>query len=130
MFGRKKKTPGPDINLLELVPEQTVDSTRDDDGIVTILGPRFKSGLMKKMVGSRLKSPHFKIALDDIGTAVWDNIDGARNIGEIANILKEKFGEKIEPCYDRLAMFLTQLEMSRFIRYKNIEQVKARRDEK
>jgi hypothetical protein len=125
MFGRKKTGPAPDVNLLELIPEQLVDSTRNDEGIVTILGPRFKTGFMKKLVGSRLKSPYFKIALDDVGTTVWENIDGTRNIGEIAAILREKFGEKIEPCNDRLAMFFTQLEMSRFIRYTNLEEVKA-----
>ncbi len=126
MFGRKKTRPTPDVNLLELVPEQLVDSTRDDEGIITILGPRFKTGFMKKLVGSRLKSPYFKIALDDIGTTVWENIDGTQNIGKISDILKEKFGEKIEPVNDRLAMFFTQLEMSRFIVYTNLEEVKAR----
>lgn len=129
MFGRKKTATTPDINLLELVPEQIVQSTRNDEGIVTILGPRFKTSLMKRLIGQRLKTRHFKIALDDIGTAVWENIDGSRNIGEISNILREKFGEKIEPCNDRLAMFFTQLEMSRFIRYTNLEEVKARRGE-
>ena len=126
IFGRKKSGPTPDVNLLELVPEQLVDSTRDDEGIVTILGPRFKTGFMKNLIGSRMKSPYFKIALDDIGTAVWENIDGTRNIGEIAEILKEKFGEKIEPVNDRLAMFFTQLEMSRFILYSNLEEIKAK----
>ena len=126
MFDRKKKTTGPDINLLELVPEQIVRSTRDDKGIVTILGPRFKTDFMTRLIGKRLKTQHFKIALDDIGTAVWENVDGMRNIGEIASIMKEKFGEKIEPCNDRLAMFFTQLEMSRFIRYTNLEEVKAK----
>ena len=125
MFGKKKKTTSPDINLLALIPEQTVKSIRGEDGIVTILGPRFRTGFMKKMVGSRLKSPYFKIALDDIGATVWENIDGSRKIGEIAIILKEKFGEKIEPCNDRLAVFFTQLEMSRFISYTNLEEVKA-----
>jgi hypothetical protein len=128
MFGKKKNTTGPDINLLELVPEQTVESVTGEDGIVTILGPRFKTRIMKKTVGSRLKSPYFKIALDDIGTAVWENIDGTRKIGEISNILKAKFGERIEPCNDRLAVFFTQLELSSFIRYTNLEEVKARRD--
>jgi hypothetical protein len=126
MFGRKKTRPTPDVNLLELVPEQLVDSTRDDEGIITILGPRFKTGFMKKLVGSRLKSPYFKIALDDIGTTVWENIDGTQNIGKISDILKEKFGEKIEPVNNRLAMFFTQLEMSRFIVYTNLEEVKAK----
>ena len=128
MFGRKKKVRGPDVNLLELVPEQLVKSEREEDGIITVLGPRFKSGFMKRLVGSRMKSPYFRINLDDIGATVWESIDGDRNIGVIAQILRDKFGERIEPCHDRLAMFFTQLEMSRFIRYTNLEEVKARRD--
>jgi hypothetical protein len=127
MFDSGKKTKGPDVNLLELVPEQTVRSETDDDGIITILGPRFKSGFMKRFVGSRMKSPYYKIKLDDIGAAVWSSIDGERNIGAIAQILREKFGESIEPCNDRLAMFFTQLEMSHFISYRNLEEVKAGR---
>ena len=128
MFGRKKKVRGPDVNLLELVPEQLVKSERKEDGIVTVLGPRFKSGFMKRLVGSRMKSPYFRIKLDDIGATVWESIDGDRNIGVIAQILRDKFGERIEPCHDRLAMFFTQLEMSRFIHYTNLEEVKSRRD--
>jgi len=126
MFGRKNKAKQEKINLLELVPEQTVGSRTGDDGLVTILGPRFKSGLFKKLISSRLKDPYFKIKLDEIGTAVWENIDGERDIGEIANLLREKFGEKIEPCHERLSMFFTQLEMSRYIRYRNLEEVRAR----
>ena len=127
MFGRKKQTTqGPDINLLELIPERIVKSEMGEDGITTVFGPRFKTSFMKRFIGQRLKTQHFKIALDDVGTTVWENIDGSRNIGEIASILKEKFGEKIEPCNDRLAMFFTQLEMSCFIRYTNLEEVKAK----
>ena len=103
MFGRKKSAPAPDVNLLELVPEQLVESTRDDEGIVTILGPRFKTGFMTRLVGNRLKTQHFKIALDDIGAAVWENVDGTKNIGEIAEILKAKFGEKSQFLVDKLA---------------------------
>ncbi len=128
MFGRKKKVRGPDVNLLELVPEQIVKSEKEEDGIVTVLGPRFNSGFMKRLVGSRMKSPYFRITLDDIGAAVWESIDGERNIGVIAQILRDKFGERIEPCHDRLAMFFTQLEISRYIRYTNLEEVKARQD--
>ncbi len=127
MFGRKKKVRGPDVNLLELVPEQLVKSEKEEDGIVTVLGPRFRSGFMKRLIGSRMKSPYFRIKLDDIGATVWESIDGERNIGVIAQILRDKFGERIEPCHDRLAMFFTQLEMSRFIHYTNLEEVKARR---
>ncbi len=127
MFGRKKRQRGPEINLLELIPERTVESETGEDGTATILGPRFKSGLMKRLIGSRLKDPYFRIRLDDVGSTVWENIDGARNIGEIADILSDRFGERVEPRHERLSIFFTQLEMSRFIRYRNIEEVKADR---
>jgi hypothetical protein len=129
MFGRKNRSSGPQVNLLELVPEQIVESLTDDDGNVTILGPRFKTAFMNRLIGSRLRSPHVKIALDDIGKTVWESIDGRRTIGEIAGILRERFGERIEPCNDRLAMFCTQLEMSRFIRYTNIAEIRERSDQ-
>jgi hypothetical protein len=127
MFGRKKKQRGPEVNLLELIPEKTVQFETDEDGMATILGPRFRSRLMKSLIGSRLKDPYFRIKLDDVGSTVWENIDGTRKIGEIAGILTARFGERVEPCHDRLSIFFTQLEMSRFIRYKNIEEVRAAR---
>ena len=46
MFGRKKTTTSPDINLLELVPERTVKSELGEDGITTVFGPRFKTSFM------------------------------------------------------------------------------------
>jgi hypothetical protein len=120
----KKKKEMPEVNLLELVPERTVDSETGEDGIVTVLGPRFKSGLLRKLIEPRLKNPFLKIKLDEIGSAVWSNIDGERNVGLIGEILKERFGDDIEPCFERLSMFFTQLELSRYIRYRNLESVR------
>ncbi len=126
MFGGRKKAKAPDVNLLELVPKTTVESETGEDGIVTILGPRFKSSFMRRLVGSRLKNPYFRIKLDEIGSAVWENIDSERDIGEIASILRDRFGERIEPCHDRLAIFFTQLELSGYIEYTNLDEIKAR----
>ena len=121
---REKRTP--DVNLLELVPERIVGSEKGEDGTVTILAPRFHNRLLKRLIEPRLKRPHMMIRLDEIGTAVWERIDGERSVGEIGVMLRERFGERIEPCHDRLAIFFTQLELSRFIRYRNLEQVRGR----
>ena len=126
MFGKKKDQKRHDINLLELIPEQIVGSETGEDGKVTVLAPRFKSDLMKRLIGRRLKSPYIMMHLDEIGSTVWQNIDGERTIGEIAGILREKFGDAIEPCHDRLSIFFTQLELSSYIRYTNLEEVKSR----
>ncbi|MDD3642468.1 MAG: PqqD family protein [Candidatus Krumholzibacteria bacterium] len=127
-MSRKKEKRTPDVNLLELVPERTVGSGTGEDGIVTVHAPRFHNRLLKRLIEPRLRRPQMMIRLDGIGTAVWEQIDGERTVGEIGAILRERFGETIEPCHDRLAVFFTQLELSRFIRWRNLEEVRGRRD--
>lgn len=115
----------PDINLLDLVPKRLIEHEVGDDQLVILHAPRFKTMWLRKLIEPRLKRPFLKVNLDEIGTDVWLHIDGIRDIKEIADIMKEKFKEKIEPCYDRLGMFMTQLERSRFICYTNIEECRA-----
>jgi hypothetical protein len=110
-----------EVNLLELVPRRIAEHTIDESGIVTVLMPRFRNRLMKRLFDPRGKNPHIRIKLDDIGSEVWLLCDGARNVGEIAGLMKEKFKERIEPCYDRIGVFFRQLESARFIVYTNLE---------
>jgi hypothetical protein len=118
----KKKTKAREVNLLDLIPQRTAEYKVDDDtNLVTILAPRLKNKLLKKLLESRLKNPMLKIKLDEIGSAVWLQIDGRRNVKEIGTVLRERFKEKIEPCFDRLGLFFQQLEHQRFIIYLNLE---------
>jgi hypothetical protein len=121
--GKKRRS---EVNLLELVPDKLLGSETGEDGVVTIRAPRFHNGILKRLIEPRLKRPYMMIRLDEIGTAVWEQIDGERTIGEIAAILRKRFGESIEPCNDRLAVFFAQLELSRFISYRNLEEVRGR----
>ena len=123
---RSRKKKNPELNLLELIPEPLVDHETGKDGAITLLAPRFNNRLMKRIFERRMKNPWMKIRLDDIGTAVWKRIDGSATVGAIGNELKEEFGEDIEPCFERLSMFFSQLELSGFIRYRNIEDVRGR----
>ncbi len=120
---KKKKDIESEVNMLELVPERLVDHEEDDGDVITLLSPRFKSRLMKKLLESRLKNRFLKVKLDEIGSSVWLLCDGHRSIGEIGEMMRERFGDKIEPCYDRLSVFFSQLEISRFIRYSNLEEL-------
>ena len=63
--------------------------------------------------------PHVThINLDTIGSFVFQNIDGKKNVGTIANLLSEKFGEAAEPLYNRLIMYMQILYNNGFIYYK------------
>jgi hypothetical protein len=118
-----------EINLLDLVPIPIIGHEVSDEGIVTLLAPRFKSRLMRRWILPRLKRPFFRVELDDIGSGLWLLCDGKRNVKEIAGIMRERFEERIEPCYERMGLFFQQLEGARFITYTNLEMCYVERPE-
>ncbi len=104
------------LNLLDLKPVRLVDSERTDEGRVVLLKPKFTWGPLKKLLQPRLKRPFYKIHLDEIGTFVWDQIDGETTVGLMADAALAHFGEKIEPVHGRLKTFLMQMERGGLIK--------------
>ncbi|QIB27968.1 PqqD family protein [Caloranaerobacter azorensis] len=112
MFKKIKKS----VNFLELVPQKnnTFKWEVDDEGLVQIIIPR--NGVLDRIVRVFFKTPEvMRIDLDPIGSCVWKAIDGQRNIQDIANILKEEFGDKAEPLYERLGTYMNILRNNKFI---------------
>jgi len=106
-------------SLLDLTPICKIDHEVDETGIVTLLYPKFKNKKVSKyMLGNR--NPFIKMKLDEIGTASWLLIDGKRKVSEIADALKEQFGEKITQVHERLGKFLSQLYNNKYITFKEI----------
>lgn len=110
-----------EINLLDLIPKRVAKYEQSGDGLITILKPKFKNKLLVKYLLPRLKSPNFKVNLDQFGSFVWKQCDGKNTVEQIGNLLKEKFKNDIEPVYDRLAVFIQSVARYRFIEYKNFD---------
>lgn len=112
-MGRKiKKTD----NFLELVPmvRGSQDWVEKEDGLVQIVIPR--EGILDKIVRMFFKTPKaMKIDLDELGSCVWREIDGKKDIEEIGNIMKNEFGENAEPVYERLGTYINLLRNNKFI---------------
>lgn len=107
-------------SMLDLTPFRKIDHKVEENGIVTLLFPKFKNKKISKyMLGNR--TPYIQMKLDEIGTASWLLIDGKKNAGRIANELGEKFGEKIQPVHDRLGKFLSLLYNNKYISFKEIQ---------
>ena len=101
-----------------MVPERTGASFHYTEGRVRFEIPRYRSTpgkLFGRMMG---KSEHVHLKLDEVGSFIWEQIDGRKSVGQIARRLSERFGERIEPAEGRLAQFLQILESNRFIRYR------------
>ena len=97
------------INFMDLIPRRMQRWKTDDEGIVTIFIPKFRNRYFGPWLTSFLKNPDFNLELDKIGSAVWCCCDGSSTVYEIAEKIKEAFGDSIEPLYDRLVPFVRQM---------------------
>ena len=120
MFRKKKEEPEP-VNLLTLVPEKNTRWEENENGKISLLKPRFKTKWLQQKLSKWMKHPDYKIHLDDVGSFVWKNIDGIQTVEQIGEKLREEFGEKVEPVYDRLGQFLGILDRNQFIKLRRME---------
>ena len=106
-------------NFLEKIPvkSEKIGWSADENGIVTL--EIENKGIYNRLFQLILKKPKITyIHLDENGSFVWPLIDGEMNIVEIGQKVKEHFGEKANPLYERLAKFFQILERYRFITWK------------
>lgn len=108
-------------NLLDMRPIRLrlyKVNEKKGDGNYTILVPKFGNGKIGTWLRKRMKKPDYLVHLDDFGSYVWHLCDGEKQVREIGVSLKEKFGEKVEPVYDRLSQFFKQMERSKLIAFR------------
>ena len=103
------------LNLLELYPLHNVKWKQNDDGLVVLLSPRIKNPFLVKLFGRLMKRPDCQIKLDEFGSFVWNQIDGITNVQKIGDELVLKYGQKIEPVFQRLSLFINSLAHNKFI---------------
>ncbi len=109
------------LNYLDATPVQKCKFNLNEEGIVTLIVPKFKNEKFNQWFLHQRKR-FFNIALDEIGSVVWQQIDGQRKVYEICNKSSEILGEKIHPVEHRVTKFLTMLYEARYISFKEIEE--------
>ncbi len=121
-FGlNKKKSELKELNLLELTPYRFYGEETDNEGNVIVLIPKFKNKFLVKHLLPRMKSKNFKLKLDKFGSEVWLLLNGENKVKFIAEELVKKFGDEIQPIYDRLPKFMTMLYTNKLISFKEVE---------
>ena len=117
LFKGQKETTQPNLDMRTIVPVHNTEYEIDESGNVTILKPKFTSPFSQKYIIPRMKYPYYMIHLDEVGTTVWNSIDGVRTAVEVGEKLQEELGDKIEPVYERLGMFLAKMKNEKFIKW-------------
>lgn len=99
------------VNLLELKPLRNSQwEAGEQEELVVLLVPRFSDPFLGRWLMPRLRSPMIRIKLDAVGSFVWSSCDGSMTVLEIAERLKERFGDSVEPLYERIGMFVRRLQ--------------------
>ncbi len=115
---KKKKKKEKEKNLFEMIPQpnENIRTELCDNGNIQLVFPRFKSKFMMKYFVPKNKKPNIYINLEEHGTAVWNLIDGKRNVKEIAELLADHFNNEENYQY-RVSTYMTQLYRSGFIKF-------------
>jgi hypothetical protein len=110
-MNQRRQVPWPS----NLVIKRNIQWEDGPEDRAVLLVPRFRKGFLAKYLQPRLKKPYMRVKLDDIGTFVWKRCDGNTDLEALARLMRDEFGEKIEPAAERLQQFLTILKRSQFV---------------
>lgn len=102
-------------NYLDNVPRRTISHEDGENDCLVLLRPKFMKGLLAKYLQPHIKHPYYRVRLDEIGSSTWQAIDGERTVGEIADLLYESFGERVEPRYERCSRFIHSLHQGKMV---------------
>ncbi|WP_258083337.1 PqqD family protein [Thermococcus thermotolerans] len=69
----------------------------------------------------KLHGEYRRIELDEVGAYTWELCDGRRTVNEIGKALKARFGNEVEPLYERLVTFLVELGKRYLVEFKRMD---------
>jgi len=112
-------------NYLDFIPVPERDLKFEIvDGNVTIF--QENTGFFNRVAQKFFKKPKVsQIHLDEMGNFIWPLMDGEKSIGDIALLIKEKFGDEAEPLYDRVVKYFQTLMGYGFVEYKEYNGIKS-----
>ena len=113
-------------NYLDYVPLVNPQNSwsEDEQGVVTI--HMVHRGFYDRLAQKFFHTPRVShIKLDEYGSFLWKELDGRRTVGQLAQRMKEQFGDKAEPLYDRLVHYMQILHNNKFILFQGKDRVKS-----
>ena len=116
-------TPGPPegSNLLELVPLRTAGWS-EDAGRVALEIPTPSRLWWSPLTWLSPKTSSRRVRLDEIGSLAWTLLDGRRTVGEVAAVLRERFGDRVEPAEERLGTLVRSLHRGGLVGYSGYDE--------
>lgn len=107
-------------NYLKNIPRYNDETNWSQDDSGSVILEVENKGTFNRIAQKLLKKPKISyIHLEEFGSFIWLQIDGKRDIIMIGELVKQHFGEKAEPLYERLTQYFKTLESYRFVIFIN-----------
>lgn len=106
-------------NYLDKIPvlSKKITLKKDSDGRIMIVVEH--KNIYDIIFQKLLKKPRFShLHLEEYGSFILPLIDGKTSVFYIGEQVKEHFGDKAEPLYDRLCQYMTMLKSRQLIDFK------------
>lgn len=112
-------------NYLDFVPvcNPEFEWNADRDGLVTV--HVIHKGICAAVAQKVFHTPRIShIHLDRYGSYLWQQIDGKKDVGQLADAMRDHFGDAAEPLYDRLIQYIQTLRNHRFVFFPGKDRMK------
>ena len=104
-------------NFLDYIFEINSDLNRTISSSGEVIVEMKNKGFTNMIAQKFFKKPAVShIHLPGMGSFIFGCIDGKRTVYEIGALLKDEYGDEAEPLYERLSLYMKQLQNSGFIR--------------
>ena len=107
-------------NFLDLTPVRQHHHELDDNGMVTIMVPKFNGWLSSRILQPLVRHPYISISLDELGSSAWLLCDGNTSVREICRQLVQQFDHQIHPAEERVTTFLSGLYRDSLVIFKEV----------
>jgi len=105
------------VNLLGLAPVRFA-KWEEVEGKVILLRPRPTTrgprGLLDRFF-HRMSAN--RIRLDEFGSFAWIRLDGSRTVGQVVELMREEFGDRVDPAEERLSHLIWLLRREELLGY-------------
>ena len=102
-------------NLLDIAPRRLAQWEQAGDRVVLIRPKPEPSGWRTPFEWVTFWMAPRRLKLDEIGTFSWQRLDGKATVGEVASALRRQFGERAEPCEERVGKFVRLLRREQLV---------------
>lgn len=103
-------------NYLDFIPVYNEQFRWDMDENKKVIIFVENKGVFNRIAQKLLGKPKVsQVHLEEMGNFIWPLFDGKRTVYDIGQLVREEFGEKAEPLYQRLVQYMRTLQSYGFI---------------